>query len=92
MRQISQACSANSGKIRKAKAKQTCWKIPGRCNDWWKKLQMSQPRQEWKENLRMLRANFHKICNELWPFISRQVTNMRSPVPVETIDIGGIDC
>ena len=38
----------------------------------------------WKENFRMDKDNFYKLCGELRPFIERKVTNMRLPVSVET--------
>ena len=40
-------------------------------------------RQEWKENFRMQRDTFYKICSELRPYIDRQITNMRQPIDVE---------
>ena len=40
--------------------------------------------EEWKENFRMGKDNFYKLCSELRPFIERKVTNMRLPVSVET--------
>ena len=40
--------------------------------------------EEWKENFRMGKDNFYKLCGELRPFIERKVTNMRLPVSVET--------
>ena len=39
--------------------------------------------EEWKENFRMRKENFLKLCAELRPFIEKQVTNMREPVEVE---------
>lgn len=39
--------------------------------------------EEWKVNFRMSRVNFYKLCDELRPYIERQVTVMRSPVEVE---------
>ena len=40
--------------------------------------------EEWKENFRMGKDNFYKLCGELRPFIERKVMNMRLPVSVET--------
>lgn len=34
------------------------------------------------ENFRMSRENFYKLLNELHPFITRQITNIRMPVAV----------
>ena len=38
--------------------------------------------EEWKENFRMSKQSFDKLCNELHPYIEKQQTNMRSPVDV----------
>ena len=40
--------------------------------------------EEWKENFRMGKDSFYKLCGKLRPFIERKVTNMRPPVSVET--------
>ena len=39
--------------------------------------------EEWKENFRMSKPSFVKLCDELRPFIERQTTIMRSPIDVE---------
>ena len=39
--------------------------------------------EEWKENFRMRKENFLKLCAELRPFIEKQVTNTREPVEVD---------
>ena len=39
--------------------------------------------EEWKENFRMCKENFMKLCDELRPHVQRLATNMRSPVEVE---------
>ena len=41
------------------------------------------PLAEWKDNFRMRRENFLKLCDELHPFIKRQTTVMCAPVEVE---------
>ena len=41
--------------------------------------------EEWKENFRMGKDNFYKLCGELRRFIERKITNMRLPVSVETL-------
>ena len=38
---------------------------------------------EWKENFRMSKQSFDKLCSELHPYIEKRETNMRSPVSVE---------
>ena len=37
----------------------------------------------WKDNLQMSQDTFHILCNELCPYIQKELTNMRSPVTVE---------
>ena len=37
----------------------------------------------WKENLRMSHNTFLAVCNEVRPYIEKQVTPMRIPVSVE---------
>ena len=39
--------------------------------------------EEWKENFRMCKENFLKLCDELHPHIQKQTTSMRVPVEVE---------
>ena len=39
--------------------------------------------EEWKENFRMCKENFLKLCDELSPHIQKQTTSMRVPVVVE---------
>ena len=39
--------------------------------------------EEWKENFRMSKLSFYKLCDELRPYIEKQITTMRSPVSVE---------
>ena len=46
--------------------------VSGRLGDNW-----------WKDNLQMSQDTFHILCNELRPYIQKELTNMRSPVTVE---------
>ena len=38
---------------------------------------------EWKENLRMSKSSFFKLCDAVRPFLVKQCRNMRMPVSVE---------
>ena len=38
---------------------------------------------EWKENFRMQKHNFQRLCTELAPLIEKKETNMRKPITVE---------
>ena len=77
-----------SGPIRRVKSRyaqdRTCWVRPGRTDSWWDNfMQDVVVRQEWKENFRMQRDTFFKLCSELRPYIERHLTNMRQPIDVE---------
>ena len=77
--------SIRSRKVTKTKAKRRFWIRPGRTRVWWDNfLNGVMLAEEWKENFRMDKDNFYKLCGELRPFIERKVTNMRLPVSVET--------
>ena len=77
--------SIRSRKVTKRKAKRRFWIRPGRTRVWWDNfLNGVMLVEEWKENFRMDKDNFYKLCGELRPFIERKVTNMRLPVSVET--------
>ena len=79
---------AFSGPIRRIRSRQsqerTVWVRPGRIDLWWERfVQDVVVHQEWKENFRMHRETFHKLYDELRPFIERKTTNMRKPIGVE---------
>ena len=80
-----------SSRVTKTKAKRRFWIRPERMRVWWYSfLNGVMIAGEWKENFRMGKDNFYKLCGELRPFIERKVTNMRLPVSVETPS-GGLD-
>lgn len=60
------------------------WIRPGRTRIWWDNFvnDVVFP-EEWRENFRMCKATFLKLCEELKLFIELQTTNMQSPVEVE---------
>ena len=37
---------------------------------------------EWKDNFWMTRRSFYKLCDQLRPVVTRQVTNMGKPIDV----------
>ena len=39
--------------------------------------------EEWKENFRMSKSTFLKLCDAVRPFLVKQCTNMRMAVSVE---------
>lgn len=55
-----------------------------RSTEWWRGVSTGLYGDEWwRENLRMTRPTFEIVCNELKPYIERQVTKFRHPVSVE---------
>ena len=38
---------------------------------------------EWRENFRMSKENFMKLCDKVRPFLQKQSTNRRYPINVE---------
>ena len=55
------------------------WVRPGPMRAWWDNFSTGAfVDEEWKENFRMCKANFYKLCGELRPFIEKQITVMRS--------------
>ena len=58
---------------------------PGRTSRWWQNfLDDIVVPEKWRENFRMSKETFMKLCNELRPCLEKQVTNMRGPLSVET--------
>ena len=68
----------------RALTKRRFWVSPGRSRNWWQKLQSGEaPECEWKNNFRMSRQSFYKLCAQIRPFIESQHTRMRQPISVE---------
>lgn len=60
------------------------WIRPGRTSTWWDNFVCGiVVEEEWKENFRMSKPTFDKLCHDLCPLIERKETIMRSPVSVE---------
>ena len=60
------------------------WVRPGRCNEWWYNfITQRVTAEEWKENFRMNRETFLKLCDDLRPSLEGQATRMRMPLSVE---------
>ena len=61
------------------------WIRPERTNSWWQNLRNGKTvGNEWRENFRMTKPTFDKLCDLVAPFISSQITNMRQPLSVQT--------
>ena len=57
---------------------------PGRTSLWWENfLNNIVVAEEWRENFRLSKENFMKLCDKVRPFLLKQSTNMRSPISVE---------
>ena len=71
-------------KMKKRRKRRRFWIRPGRTSLWWDNLRAGLSiEEEWKENFRMSRSSFFKLCDELRPHIEKKTTTMRSPIDVE---------
>lgn len=70
--------------MRKQRRTRRFWVRPGRTTAWWDNFVTGVVvDEEWKENFRMTKQSFYKLCDELRLYIERQATVMRTPVSVE---------
>ena len=61
------------------------WIHQAKTSLWWDKfLQDKVISEDWRENLRMSKNSFYKLCDLLAPFISKNKTYMRQPISPET--------
>ena len=57
---------------------------PGRNSLWWNNFVNNiVVTSEWRENFRMSKVNFMKLCDKVRPFLQKQSTGMRSTISVE---------
>ena len=80
---------ADSNKKRDTKKKERkpprYWVRPGRSNIWWTNILNNKATlEEWRENFRMSEASFYMLCEELRPYLTKQTTELRKHVSVET--------
>ncbi|CAB3994289.1 nuclease HARBI1 [Paramuricea clavata] len=60
------------------------WIRPGRSSIWWENfINEKVVSEEWKENFRMSKPNFLKLCNQLRPYLEKKTTRYRKPLSVE---------
>lgn len=72
-------------KEKRKKRQRRFWTRPGRTSSWWNNFKDDIVlEEEWRENFRMSKATFYKLCNELRPYLQKQRTNMREPLAVDT--------
>ena len=68
----------------KRKKTRARWVRPGRTSAWWDNFMNNvMLDDEWRENFRMSKVNFFKLCDELKPYLTKTTTNMSKAVPVE---------
>lgn len=68
----------------KSRRKRLYWTRPGRTSAWWDNFITDQVvPEEWKENFRMSKENFMRLCQQIRPFIEKESTHMREPISVE---------
>ena len=59
------------------------WMKP-RSNSWWEDVvNATFTSDDWLENLRMSKATFLYVCDELWSSVEKNDTSMRKAVPME---------
>ena len=58
------------------------WERPGRVGTWWDNFisNVVVP-EEWLENFRMSKDSFMFLSDELKPYMEKEVTRMRLPIP-----------
>nr|XP_055057244.1 uncharacterized protein LOC129441619 [Misgurnus anguillicaudatus] len=60
----------------------TIW-MQQRYGVWWEHVLTSWTDTEWRINFRMRKTTFLELCNILRPYLHRETTTFRKPVPVE---------
>lgn len=66
------------------RGKKSVWVKPGRTDRWWQNLISGKlAQEEWKKNLRMAKADFHKLVDLIKPFAVERSTRVRK----DTIDL-----
>ena len=69
---------------RKVRNPRRYWIRPGRTKSWWNNFKQNVVvAEEWKENFRMSKDSFYKLCNEVRPFLQKKTTIMRAPISVK---------
>ena len=78
------ALRSKAGKVKKKRRRRRFWVRPGRTSLWWDNLRGGVAvDEEWKENFRMSKSSFFKLCDELRPHLEKKATIMWSPIDVE---------
>ena len=57
-------------RMRKGPRHHRFWIRPGRTSSWWDKIINGQMiPEEWKENFRLSKDNFMRLCDDLYPYL-----------------------
>ena len=84
---VSMYSSRNNQRTEKSRARKPrkAWIRPGRTSQLWDNFVSGlMLEEEWKENFRMSKSTFLKLCDAVRPFLVKQCTNMRMPVSVKS--------
>lgn len=72
-------------KRRYIRKKRLHWINPGRSSEWWSNIRQGKTvDSEWKDNFRMSKVNFYKLCDLLEPAIKKEDTVLRASIDVPT--------
>jgi len=78
--------SLTSSMNRKQRKPWEYWIAPGRTRAWWDNFVSGNVLpSEWRNNFRMSRDNFYKLCNELWPFITKSPRYIKLPLNEDAV-------
>ncbi|XP_059916153.1 uncharacterized protein LOC132464015 [Gadus macrocephalus] len=65
------------------RSQRTCW-MRVRSKDWWERVVLKEfEDEEWKDNFRMTRRSFNKLCGMMEGVLKPDVVTVRAPVPLE---------
>uniref|UniRef100_A0A671VQ44 DDE Tnp4 domain-containing protein n=1 Tax=Sparus aurata TaxID=8175 RepID=A0A671VQ44_SPAAU len=65
------------------RSQRTCW-MRVRSKDWWERVVLKEfDDEEWKENFRMTRRSFNKLCGMMEGVLKPEDVTVRAPVPLE---------
>ncbi|KAM4563474.1 uncharacterized protein PAE49_011528 [Odontesthes bonariensis] len=65
------------------RAPRACW-MRVRSKDWWERVVLTEfSDAEWRQNFRMTRGSFDKLCALMEPVLSPQDVTVRAPIPLQ---------
>ena len=64
-------------------SRRTCW-MRVRSKDWWERVVLMEfDDEEWRDNFRMSRRSFNKLCGMMEGVLKPEVVTVRAPVPLD---------